>query len=86
MGDASPPKGEYILVCLPFTETILHPIIEGIKKRHHNVEIEYHDINFIPGWTMGNNNVSDGILIYLIPFPELSNKVTQNHGKRSPSS
>ncbi|KAE8453646.1 hypothetical protein EG329_009157 [Mollisiaceae sp. DMI_Dod_QoI] len=76
MGDASAPKGEYILVCLPFPkDSKIDEILEGIKKRHPDTEIEYHDINFTPGWRMGDNSVSEDawrkvtILVTLTTLP-----------------
>jgi hypothetical protein len=62
MGEASPPKGEFILVALPFTKDFqIDAILKGIQERHPNVEIEYHDIQFAPTWQMGNNSISEGI-------------------------
>ncbi len=45
MGEAVAPKGEYILFLLPFEkDEQMSRLIDGLQKKHHNIEYEYHAI------------------------------------------
>lgn len=47
MGEAPPQEQEYILVLLPFPhDEKVTSLIDSIRRKHHHVEIEYHNIAF----------------------------------------
>ncbi|PVH83242.1 D-isomer-specific 2-hydroxyacid dehydrogenase-like protein [Cadophora sp. DSE1049] len=47
MGEAPPQEREYVLILLPFAhDAKVTSLIDSIQRKHHHVEIEYHNIAF----------------------------------------
>lgn len=62
MGEAPPPtSGEFVLALLPFPQDAkVNGIIDNIRRKHHQVDIEYHNIAFVPGKVVDISSVSEG--------------------------
>ena len=70
MGEASAPAREHILCLLPFPED--PKIINSIRKKHPNVDIEYHHIAIVRGDALTPKSLPDGTSLQIRMRAELT--------------
>ncbi|EKD12152.1 uncharacterized protein L3040_003357 [Drepanopeziza brunnea f. sp. 'multigermtubi'] len=76
MGEAPPPNQEFVLALLPFPkDSKVDKIISSIRSKHPQVQIEYQNIAFVPGFAPNLDSVPEEtwrkttILVTLASFP-----------------
>lgn len=63
MGEAPPQEKEYVLILLPFPhDTKVTGLIDGIRRKHKHVDIEYHNIAFTGMATSDVSSVPEGTI------------------------
>jgi hypothetical protein len=86
MGEAPPQEKEYILILLPFPhDAKVTSLIDSVRRKHHHVEIEYHNIAFTGMAPPDLTAVPEGTISSHILSID-THRTLQIHGRNPPSS